>query len=625
MCGIAGAYAIARGARVDVERVRMMSARVAHRGPDGEGLWVDEHERACLAHRRLSIIDVATGNQPMAAERSGHHIVFNGEIYNYVELRRELDLHDQPLRTTSDTEVLLRLLTCKGGDALASVRGMFAFAMYDPDTHHLLLARDRLGKKPLYHAILDDCLYFASSFYALRSVGLGNGSPQVEAVDEFLELGYIPAPLSIDPGIAKLPAATVLSVRGQRIEQRRFWDPATPIDPFQGKFAEAVDRLDELLGEAVRIRLRSDVPLGVFLSGGIDSSLIAALAARQTSGPVFTFSVGFDEQAFDESVYAEQVARLIRSEHRTFRTRYEALDLLPDLVRHFGEPFGDSSAIPTWQLSKQTRQHVTVALGGDGGDEGFGGYDWYRTALRLRRLRKAIPTGVAAGASRMLLSTRPASMVGRLGRGASLLAVDDGMRFAGLRCFLGPQEAARLYAGELAAYREENGSRARGRLAAIFERSPGSNLRAMRVTDISTYLADDLLPKVDVASMAHALEARAPLLDHKVIEFALSLPDEWITDRRTGKLILRMLASRYLPAGLFERPKQGFSVPLATWFAGELRPLVLALPSSAPLMDTGWFRAEGIGNLVDEHRRGVRDHSQRLFNLLVLEEWLRQR
>jgi asparagine synthase (glutamine-hydrolysing) len=623
MCGIAGAIALSPEARVDLARVQRMSRLIAHRGPDEQGYWTDPAGRIALAHRRLSIIDLSTGQQPMTDPATGQVLIFNGEIYNYVELRSELEQRGVTFTTRSDTEVLLRVLQQDGEEGVQRLRGMFAFAFYDPAAHRLLLARDHLGKKPVYHAVERGCLYFASTFRAIAATA-PEVTPEADVVDTFLDLGYIPSPRTIDAHIRKLPAASLLRAEGGTVAERSYWSPLEDRAPFEGSFIDAVDRLDELLGEAVDIRLRSDVPLGVFLSGGIDSSLIAAIASRRAARGVLTFSIGFDEERFDESAYAADVARRIGAEHRVFHTPYGALELLPELVRHFGEPFGDSSAIPTWQLARETRRHVTVAVGGDGGDEGFGGYNWYRTAATLSRLRRAVPAGMAAAGNFLLSAGSGIPGMGRFHRGAAILSLDEPDRFAALRGFIDDREASRLYAGALAHARATADARGRDLLADAYRAGGGTALRRMRAVDVTTYLADDLMAKVDIATMAHGLEARAPLLDRDVVEFALSLPDEWITDARTGKKLLRALLARYLPAELFDRPKQGFSVPLQTWFAGELRPLLDALPRSAPLMDTGWFRPAGIRALIDEHAAGRRDHSHRLYNLLVLDEWLRQ-
>ena len=631
MCGIAGAVALSVDARPDLERVKRMSCLLAHRGPDGEGLWTSPSGRACLAHRRLSVIDLATGQQPMTRADDALGIVFNGEIYNYRELRAALEARGERFRTDSDTEVLLTLFARKGAACVDDLRGMFAFAVWDERAGRLTLARDRVGKKPLYYVVEGGCLYFASSLKSLRETAAGRYEVDPESVDAFLTLGYVPAPRTIYRGVSKLEAATVMTVGLDGLHTERFWDLAPAAAPFDGDYEAAADRLDALLQEAVALRLRSDVPLGVFLSGGIDSSLVAAVAARQSPTTVRTFSIGMDDAAYDESEYAAEVARRVGTEHLLIRAHPDLLATLPSMVWHYGEPFADPSALPTWLLAQHTRQHVTVALGGDGGDEAFAGYSWYRTAAKLDRLTRTVPSHAFALAGRAmdgLLSNGgawPAGGAGRLRRGLAMLGVArGGARFAALRSHLGSAEVDALYDGALRTAHDEHAATTgpAALLARLYGACSGSALRRMRYVDIRTYLADCLMPKVDVATMAHGLEARAPLLDHSVVEFALSLPDAWLVGPTGGKRILRTVLGRYLPTQLFERPKQGFDLPLHRWFAGPMRARVAALPASERLRDTGWIKASGVERLLREHDAGVRDHSQRLFSLLVLDEWL---
>jgi asparagine synthase (glutamine-hydrolysing) len=636
MCGIAGGIALNPGARPDEQRVRRLSCLISHRGPDADGYWGAPSGRAAMAHRRLSIIDLAAGQQPMIDETGGLGLVFNGEIYNYKELGKTLAQRGHAFHTSSDTEVLLRAYERDGVECVNELRGMFAFAVWDDAKGRLLLARDRIGKKPLYYTVEDECLYFASSLHALRDTSPRRWAIDTAALDAFLTLGYIPAPHTIYEGVSKLEAGTTVVVDASGIRASRYWDLAGEPDAFTGTFTDAVDQLDELLGTAVRLRLRSDVPLGVFLSGGIDSSLVAAIAARQAEIPITTFSIGFDVAAFDESGFAAQVARQLGADHHVIHARPDLMRTLPSMVRHFGEPFADSSALPTWLLAEETRKHVTVALGGDGGDEAFAGYSWYHTAARLRRVARSVPEGVFAGASRSLDGIlRPAASRYRVAaqawRGMRMLGIaDESERFASLRSFIGPHEVDTLYAGELLARRRNgHGSRngagaAADLLAGRYRNSMGSDLRRMRYVDVSTYLADCLMPKVDVATMAHALELRAPLLDQDVMRFALALPDEWLIEHGRGKKLLRTLLARYLPDSLFDRPKQGFSVPLTRWFNGSVRDVISALPKSERLRESGWLEPSGIQALVHEHNHGLRDNSQRLFSFLVLDEWLSQ-
>ncbi len=622
MCGIAGAVAFRDAARPDRDRLCTMAGLMAHRGPDGEGFWADPRGHAALAHRRLSIIDIAGGRQPMCSDDGQIALVFNGEIYNYRELRQSLSDEGVRFHTASDTEVLLRMYERYGGEAVRYLRGMFAFAVWDGRRGELVLARDRVGKKPLFYALDDDCCYFASTLGALRETDPRARRVNLGALDAFLTLGYVPAPQSIWDGISKLPAGTMLRVSSSGARSLRYWALDEALRPFAGRFAEAVDQLEVLLTTAVTLRLRSDVPLGLFLSGGIDSSLVTAIAARHCGEQALTFSIGFTEAAFDESEHAERIARHLGTRHRTLRGRPEMLDLLPALVRHFAEPFGDSAALAVWQLAEETRKHVTVVLTGDGGDEGFGGYDWYRTALRLKRLRSATPLwALQLGAA--VRSQRP--WVKRVTRALRTLALDEPERFAALRMYVRDDEAETLYAGDLLQARRDSGHAVRDSLAQSYRGGNGTALRRMRLVDTSTYLADCLMPKVDVATMAHGLEARAPLLDQEVLAFALGLPDQWLLDGKGGKPLLKALLGRLLPPALFDRPKHGFSVPLEVWFArGPTSAWADQLPDSEPLCDRGWLNSAGIRTLTREHRDGRRNHSQLLYNLVVLREWLNQ-
>src|SRR3989442_612476 len=453
MSGMAGAVALKDSARLDRERLCRMAGLMSHRGPDGEGFWAEPRGRAALAHRRLSIIDIAGGRQPMCSDDGRIALVFNGEIYNYRELRQSLSDQGVRFHTVSDTEVLLRMYERYGSEAVRYLRGMFAFAVWDGTRGELVLARDRVGKKPLFYALDDECCYFASTLGALRDTDPRARPVRLAALDAFLTLGYIPAPQSIWDGISKLPAGTMLRVSASGSRSLRYWALEGALKPFAGRFAEAVDQLEDLLTTSVTLRLRSDVPLGLFLSGGIDSSLVTAIAARHCQGEASTFSIGFAEAAFDESGYAERVAQHLGTRHRTFTGRPVMLDILPVLVRHFGEPFGDDAALAVWMLARETRQHVTVVLTGDGGEEGFAGYDWYRTALRLTRWRSVAPkAALRRGAA--VRSERP--WVKRIRRGLRTLALDEPERFAALRTFVGPDEAGTLYAGDL--LRERRGS-----------------------------------------------------------------------------------------------------------------------------------------------------------------------
>jgi asparagine synthase (glutamine-hydrolysing) len=554
--------------------------------------------------------------------------------------------------TQSDTEVLLRLVAERGaGRGGGPPRHVRLRRLGRRGRPAAARARPRGQEAALHRVDADGCLYFASTLQALRDAVPGGdlGPLDLEALDQYFTLGYVPAPRTIHRGVGKLPAGHTATLgagaAGGGLAVAPFWDLAADPGPAGGPpargFDEAVDELEALLDEAVALRLRSDVPLGVFLSGGVDSSLVTALAARQVRG-LATFSIGFDDAlpGYDESEHAAAVARHLGTEHRLFRVRSDLFDLLPDVVRHFGEPYADSSALPTWVLSRETRRHVTVALGGDGGDEGFAGYNWYRTAARVEAVGRWVPAGAAAVGARGRSRRTRAAAAGRLPAGAASGSSSGGSACSptGPGAGTGRRPASRRCAPCSAPGRRAPALRRRPRRAALrhrrrgqrrlrdaYARCQGSALRRMRYTDVRTYLADELMPKVDVAGMAHGLEVRAPLLDHEVLAFGLRQPDAYLADARGGKRLLRALLHRHVPAALFERPKQGFSVPLRRWFAGALRARVAGLAEGSRLLDSGLFRREGVRALVAEHAAGTRDHSQRLFALLVLDEWLGSR
>ena len=623
MCGIAGGIAIAAGARVDRDRVARMSELVSHRGPDGSGFWApaDLGDRVVLAHRRLSVIDIAGGAQPMEDVAQGLAIAFNGEIYDYREQREALEREGFTFATNSDTEVLLRMYERHGVACLHKLRGMFAFALWDRRRGALLIARDRMGKKPLFYAVERGCLYFASTLRALRETSAAPRKIDARALDAFLRLGYIPAPLTIETGFSKLAAGTLLWAGPTNLEAQRYWvaggNGDGKIEEFTGDFTAAVDRTEELLTDAVALRLRSDVPLGVFLSGGIDSSLVAAIAARQLKEPLHTFSIGFGDSNADESPQAERVARHLGTTHQTFPADADLLELLPAMTCHFGEPFGDATTLAMALLAQHARQHVTVALSGDGGDEAFGGYEWYQTAEKLSRMHRLVgPRLAGGGASLVRRLFNGSARVRRVRKALELVAAGDGDRYGALRTFLPSGERADLYTDDFMTRLGGVSFPAAGWIADLYESAGGSALRRMRVVDFQTYLADCLMPKVDVPTMMWGLEARAPLLDQEVVNFALSLPDRLLAHPHGGKRVLRAVLARYVPESLVVRRKRGFSLPLERWLKPEM------LETDEALLDTGWLDAGAIRRMVAEHVEGRRDHSQRLYNLIALREWL---
>jgi len=630
MCGIAGAISLERGSKPDLDRVRELTARIEHRGPDGDGFWASSDGRVILGHRRLAIIDLVSGQQPMVSRDGRAVVTYNGEIYNYKELRRELLNAGVALSTDSDTEVILESYRRVGVESLAGFHGMFAFALWDDERSALVLARDRIGKKPLYYTTERGCLYFCSSLEALQATATSRWTFDLESIDSYLALGYIPSPRTVWREASKLPAATFLTVVDGQLQCSRFWDLATGTIPFSGSQEAATDTLDEMLQRAVAVRLRSDVPLGILLSGGIDSSLVTAMARRAAGGAIQTFSIGFHEAAYDETAVARDVAQRLGTEHHEYHVHTETLDDLSGYLRHFGEPFADSSFLPLWALSREIRQHVTVALGGDGGDEGFAGYNWYRNAMRIARVQQNVPAALATLIADVVDISRPmwgGDQAGstRVERVAEMLE-DRGSssRFARLRQLFAPTDRQRLVAGELAENPAVRNDRVSVELRTLYESCQGSDLRRMRYVDIRTYLAECLMPKSDVSSMAHGLELRAPLLDHEIVQFALSLPDDFLHDGKRGKILLRALVERYLPASLFLRPKQGFTPPVTEWLRTSHADAVRRLAHSDRFAALGWFRPQFISALAEDHLTRRRDNGERLFALLVLDEWLKE-
>ena len=623
MCGIAGKMYADRERQVDDELLRRMCRALVHRGPDDEGRFVHQHVGLCM--RRLQVIDLSGGHQPMANEEETVWIVFNGEIYNYQELRADLESRGHHFRTASDTEVILHLYEEKGVDCLAELRGMFAIALYDRRVDELLLARDRLGKKPLYYALAASALTFASELGALTVDEEVDRSVDPAAVDEYLSCLFIPHPRTIYKGVRKLaPGSYAVFAKG-KMRTERYWQVRYDSVKSNMDENEVVEALDDELREAVRLRLLADVPLGAFLSGGLDSSLIVALMQEVSGRQVKTFSIGFDDSSFNELNHARQVAQHLGSDHREDTVSYRAAELIPGLLDHFGEPFADSSALPTYHLSKFTRNEVTVALSGDGGDEVFGGYRRYKARL-LADLYNRWPgymgRGLLESASGRM--REPSSYYGTSYRkkikrfvefaGAARAAPETSWAF-----FFTQREKSDLYAEYFADTLSEDTEQ--GSLAPYADEQAHAGQQAMMWFDLMTYLPDDILVKVDRMSMACSLEARAPLLDHKVVEFMAGVPRSLKFGVRRSKYLLRKVAARYLPESILSRPKQGFAIPLSGWLQGDLREWMQEILLSSNFRSRGYFKPEAVANMIEAHLRGRRDYSQQLWALLVLELW----
>ncbi|MFN9270560.1 MAG: asparagine synthase (glutamine-hydrolyzing) [Planctomycetaceae bacterium] len=621
MCGICGVWEL-RGGSPDEAILRSMNDRVTHRGPDDAGWLVDGP--AGLAMRRLSIVDLAGGRQPQFNESGDVAVVFNGEIYNHRELREGLQARGHLFSTDSDTEVLVHLYEELGDGCVEPLNGMFTFAIWDKSRQRLLLARDRLGIKPLYLAVTRDRVLFGSE---LKSLLAHPGCPrEVDrlALGEFLACEYIPAPRSAFAGIEKVPGGTRVIVEAGGVRRERYWQPLFAPRATPGTFADHTREVRDRLREAVRLQLRADVPLGVLLSGGLDSGSVVALM-HDLGTPIETFSIGFAERDYDELDGAGEVARQFGTRHHTLRLgAAEVRDVLPAIFDNLDEPLADASVIPTYLVSRLARERVKVALSGDGGDELFGGYETYR-AHRLaawygrvpKVLRRGLRWGVGllpAGGSHRGLSFKAKKFL----RGADLPpaernAVWWGSYTAGeLRELLTDewQEAAH---DPLAAVRRVAG-----------EHAGEGGLNAMFHQDLSLYLQDDLLVKVDRMSMANSLEVRVPFLDHTLVEYAAGLPVEWKVKGWTLKHLLRQAMAPLLPPALLSRPKRGFDLPLGPWLRGPLKEFAGDLLSPASLREAGWFKGEVVGRLLAEHWSGRHDHRQLLWPLLVCEAWRRR-
>jgi asparagine synthase (glutamine-hydrolysing) len=621
MCGIAGHIAFSGVA--DDQHVQSMLQKMVHRGPDDHGIYTDiaAYPQAFLGQRRLSILDLSqAGRQPMCNEDGTVWIVFNGEIYNFQELRKDLSAKGHVFQSNTDTETILHLYEEHGQDCVTHLRGMFALAIWDAKHRRLFLARDRVGKKPLYYARTHSGFFFASEIQALYAVPEIPRTLDWTALDLYFANFYIPSPYSIYREIRKLPPASFMVLDGEQCSISKYWalDYAPKLDI---SFEEAKERLLSLLEDATRIRLCSDVPLGCFLSGGVDSSTIVALMSRFSSGPVKTFSIGFQDKQFDETRYARTVAKHFQTEHHEFQVEPNSVDILPDLVRHYGEPYADSSALPTWYLSSLTREHVTVALNGDGGDESFAGYNWYQTGLWLANVGRYCPPALAAHLRRMVpqgLGTR-ARQARRL---LELLALEPAERFASLRIQLKADVRTRLYAPE---YRGQFHGADQDYLVDLFSRCKGIDLLdSMLFTDAMSYLPEELLVKVDRATMAHSLEARSPFLDHQFMEFAAKLPSEFKLRNGRKKHILLEAVSPLFPEGFLERPKMGFSVPLQAWFQGELKPYARERILHGKMAKSGYFDVSFLRMVLDGKAPQVRDAGSLTWQLLVLAEWMEQ-
>jgi asparagine synthase (glutamine-hydrolysing) len=635
MCGITGAVWTEPKLAIDPATLQKMVEVLRHRGPDDQGTYTAErHARSAqaatpgvaLGHRRLSIIDLASGHQPLSNEDDSIWLVFNGEIYNYRDLRRRLEGTGHRFRTESDTETILHLYEDEGPEFLQHLNGMFALALWDANKQQLLLARDRLGKKPLVFRHEPGRLVFASELKSILEVPGVPRELDPQAIDLYLTYQYVPHPWTIFQGISKLPPAHYALYRDGQLDVRSYWQP--DFNREQKRSAEDyAEELRALLTSAVEMRLRSDVPLGAFLSGGTDSTIIVGLMQRLCQEPVRTFSIGFPVAEYNETQYAAAVAQQFGTIHQEFCVEPDAVGILDRLVWHYDEPFADSSAVPTWYVSKLTRQHVTVALTGDGGDELFAGYPRYR-AVWLAEWFDRLPSGlrrVLAGQywQKLPASVRQKSFRRRLKRFLESLGQSPQRRYLEWISIFNESRRAELYADDFLA--ELPDTDPLEFLLAAYRRSWARDpVTSTSLTDLVTYLPCDLMTKVDIASMAHGLECRAPFLDYRVVELAASMPLRLKFRRGRGKRILLETFADLVPKTVKRRKKMGFGVPLDHWFRGPLAGFARDVLLDSRTLGRGLFRPEVVQELLESHVSGQFDHSYRLWALLVLELWQRR-
>jgi asparagine synthase (glutamine-hydrolysing) len=620
MCGIAGRFNFDPLQPVDRNVLESMTDAIAHRGPDAAGYHVARG--IGLGHRRLSIIDLSTGDQPLCNEDGTVWTVFNGEIYNFAEVRAELVTRGHRFRTGSDTEVIVHGYEEWGERAVDRFRGMFAFAIWDARARRLVLVRDRLGVKPLYYAELPGKgIVFGSELKSLVEDPDVPRDWRPDALDAYLTLLYIPAPMTVYRGVYKLPPAHVLVAEKNSVRTFRYWDLAFDGRGDAAREEEYVEQLDGLLRESVALRQISDVPLGAFLSGGIDSTAVVAYMVETSPRPPVTISVGFDHAAYDELAHARVVAEHLGCEFHERTVTPDIAALLPKLAWHFDEPFADSSAVPTYYVSKAARELVTVALSGDGGDELWAGYSRHRVERWEQRMRTAL--GPARAAASWLGRALPLSVKGA--RALRHLAYEPEHGYALKHAYgmFEPDAKSRLYSGDFADATADADAFAMFR--DVYRRCTSTDpLDRALYTDVHTYMVDDILTKVDRMSMAVSLEAREPLLDHKLLEFAASVPASLKLRDGRSKYLLRKVIGRRVPAAVVERRKHGFEAPIGEWLRGPLAPLADSLLTDGRLRDRGVFNDREVTRLWTEHRTGRADHRHRLWQLIMLELWFRQ-
>jgi asparagine synthase (glutamine-hydrolysing) len=624
MCGIAGwANLDGKSSPAGGEAVlHRMCERMKHRGPDSEGLWTGE--TIALGMRRLSIIDLHTGEQPFWNEDKTVVVVMNGEIYNFRELRKDLEKRGHAFSSQSDTEVLPHLYEEYGAAMVEHLNGMFVFALWDLRRKKLLIARDRFGEKPLYYGVFEGKFVFASEPKVLLEHPSVKPEINPEALRQYLSFDYVPAPLSIYKGISKLPAAHLLTVENGEVKTRRYWNLSFHKNGNTPTVEKAAQELREILSDSVRMRLVSDVPLGILLSGGVDSSTVAAFAVRHATEKVKTFSIGFEEDSFDESKFAREVATHLDTEHYEDKLSVEkAADLISEIGGWLDEPMSDGSLIPTFLLSRFVRKYVTVALGGDGGDEIFAGYPMY-LGHKMARVYDSIPRFLRANliepiVNNLPVSTKNLSFDYKAKRFVAASKYDLVTRHHSWFGSFSLDAHERLLSKDILANTSDDIYRGAKDLLKITDAS--TEIEQMQFLDMNFYMAEDILTKVDRASMAVSLEVRAPFLDPRVAEYAARLPLEYKLKGSKGKYILKKAVADLLPKTILQRPKKGFGIPVAEWLKGRLNPLLHDLLAPERLKNQGLFDAEYVQKLIKEHETGAASHHKQLWTLLVFQLW----
>lgn len=620
MCGIAGIVHSENGALIDRDSIHRMCERIVHRGPDDEGIYI--HGSAGLGMRRLSIIDLAGGHQPIHNEDKSVWVVFNGEIYNFPELRRELETRGHRFYTNTDTEVIVHLYEDLGADCIQKLRGMFAIAIYDERERKLLLARDRLGIKPLHYAFDKGRLLFGSEIKAILAAAPELREVSKDGLLQYIECGYIADPRTAFQKILKLAPGHLLEFVNGKMSTRQYWDLPSFSTHEPKSEEECLEELEWRLSEAVRIRLIADVPLGALLSGGTDSSIVVALMAKASRLAVQTFSIGFEEARFNETSYARKVAECFGTEHHEFIVKPNIHETLTYLTTFLDEPFGDSSMLPAYFVSRMARQFVTVVLSGDGGDELFAGYEQYQTQMSRRRF-DWIPTWAGSLYRKAIFPMLPQSTRGRrFMYDISLPWPERALNAFTFQSDLSGRNS--LLTGDFKRF-AGNGAEPLDTFRAYLKKTKKADpLSQLLYLDTKTYLPADILTKMDRMSMATSLEARVPILDHQFVEWVTALPPHWKMRGEHQKYILKKLAERVgVPAEVLHRPKQGFAMPLVHWIRNELKQDFVQLLLEPAAVQRGYFEPRALSCLLDEHFRGRRDHSGKLWRLLAFELWHR--